>query len=241
MHAHAKAIEVLVPNPTTSGYTHLSANRVVERLTSNRTPPPPSDWLVGLRAKVMLISVTCNRKGQTDIFQISQSRRDDASGASSLDLIIISHKYGPSFKWHGDPFISILSAANTIPLTNDSIASDLGVALQHCTYWCDKWRPSTQFHNAHHTTPWEIIHDFAITTPCDVLVVVVVPAPTEQKTKFTAFNVRIFGETKSEISDVMKLLAKIFTRYEAAFMEEIRDKMDEAIQILLAAINSASP
>ncbi|CUT99867.1 actin binding protein anillin [Echinococcus multilocularis] len=37
MHPHANAAEVLVPNPTTSGNTHLSANRGVERLTSDTT------------------------------------------------------------------------------------------------------------------------------------------------------------------------------------------------------------
>ncbi|CDS36562.2 deoxyribonuclease [Echinococcus multilocularis] len=66
MHPHANAAEVLVPNPTTSGNTHLSANRGVERLTSDTTPPPPppSDWLVRLRVKVMFICVTCYREGQ---------------------------------------------------------------------------------------------------------------------------------------------------------------------------------
>ncbi|CDS36839.1 deoxyribonuclease [Echinococcus multilocularis] len=67
------------------------------------------------------------------------------------------------------------------------------------------------------------------------------PAPSEQKIKSAAFNVQVFGKSKSTKADVMKLLVDIFLRYHGAVIEEIRDNTDEAIQRLLTAINAASP
>nr|CDS23312.1 deoxyribonuclease 1 [Echinococcus granulosus] len=67
------------------------------------------------------------------------------------------------------------------------------------------------------------------------------PAPSEQKIKSAAFNVQVFGKSKSTKADVMKILVDIFRRYHGAVIEEIRDNTGEAIQRLLTAINAASP
>ncbi|CDS36561.1 deoxyribonuclease 1 2 [Echinococcus multilocularis] len=66
------------------------------------------------------------------------------------------------------------------------------------------------------------------------------PATSGQTVKSAAFNVQVFGKSKTQKRDVMQILVKIFLRYGGAIIEEIRDKTEDAITALLAEINAAS-
>ncbi len=73
-------------------------------------------------------------------------------------------------------------------------------------------------------------------TMLNVVSQIVVPQK-DIELKLAAFNVQTFGKTKMSKPSVVEILVKIFRRYDATFMQEIRDISGEAIQELLEKIN----
>ena len=63
----------------------------------------------------------------------------------------------------------------------------------------------------------------------------------ENETKnitIAAFNVQVFGKSKSEKEEVMEILAKTMRNFDIIAMQEIRDKSQTALPILIEKINS---
>jgi endonuclease/exonuclease/phosphatase family metal-dependent hydrolase len=58
--------------------------------------------------------------------------------------------------------------------------------------------------------------------------------------KVCSFNVQIFGQNKAKNPEVMKILGKIFSRYDLCLIQEIRDTNDASINALLKQINGKS-
>lgn len=57
--------------------------------------------------------------------------------------------------------------------------------------------------------------------------------------RVAAFNVQVFGQSKSDKPEVMANLVKIVRRYDAVIIQEIRDAAGTAIQELLDEVNAA--
>lgn len=58
--------------------------------------------------------------------------------------------------------------------------------------------------------------------------------------KISAFNIQIFGRSKSQKPEVMKQLVKILNRSDINFIQEIRDKSGSALRSLWAQTNQAN-
>jgi len=65
-------------------------------------------------------------------------------------------------------------------------------------------------------------------------------ATTGSTLKIGAFNIKTFGVSKMSDAPVVDVLVDICVRYDILLIQEIRDKSGEAIQDLLALVNSAS-
>src|SRR4030066_801265 len=60
----------------------------------------------------------------------------------------------------------------------------------------------------------------------------------ETKTaKIAAFNIQIFGKTKSDKTDVMTALTKIVREFDIVLIQEIRDASDQTIPNFIEKIN----
>ncbi|OWF35411.1 deoxyribonuclease-1-like [Mizuhopecten yessoensis] len=58
--------------------------------------------------------------------------------------------------------------------------------------------------------------------------------------RISAFNVKVFGQSKSNKADVMDILTKIVLRYDIILIQEIRDKAGTAILKLQQQVNNVS-
>ena len=56
--------------------------------------------------------------------------------------------------------------------------------------------------------------------------------------KIGAFNIQVFGASKSRKDDVMERLVDILTRYDIVLIQEIRDSSGRAILSLLGQLNA---
>ncbi|KAJ4923017.1 hypothetical protein JOQ06_015367 [Pogonophryne albipinna] len=56
-----------------------------------------------------------------------------------------------------------------------------------------------------------------------------------------AFNIRCFGTSKSEKSDVMDIIKEIVLRYDIILIQEVRDKDGTVTQSLMDLVNQGSP
>ncbi|KAL5960475.1 Deoxyribonuclease gamma [Taenia solium] len=66
------------------------------------------------------------------------------------------------------------------------------------------------------------------------------PAPSEESVKMAGFNVQVFGKTKSQKREVMKILGKIMERYDGVFVLEIRDTSGKAFPRLVNTVSDTS-
>jgi endonuclease/exonuclease/phosphatase family metal-dependent hydrolase len=58
-----------------------------------------------------------------------------------------------------------------------------------------------------------------------------------QTAEIAAFNIQIFGKTKSEKEDVMAVLTKLVREFDIVLIQEIRDASEQTIPTLVAEIN----
>lgn len=66
------------------------------------------------------------------------------------------------------------------------------------------------------------------------------PIERSEKLKIGAFNIQVFGSSKSRKEDVMQNLVEILTRYDIVLIQEIRDSSGTAIVSLLAQLNAVN-
>jgi len=59
--------------------------------------------------------------------------------------------------------------------------------------------------------------------------------------RMSAFNVQVFGRSKADKPEVMSELVRIFSRFDALFMQEIRDSSGESPLALLDQLNEGAP
>jgi deoxyribonuclease-1-like protein len=60
----------------------------------------------------------------------------------------------------------------------------------------------------------------------------------EEKLRIGAFNIQVFGTTKASKPEVMEVLGKIIRTYDVVAIQEIRDKTQTALPLLVERINS---
>jgi len=62
----------------------------------------------------------------------------------------------------------------------------------------------------------------------------------EEQLRIGAFNIQVFGKSKASKPEVMDVLGKIIRTYDVVAIEEIRDKSQTALPVLVDTVNSDS-
>jgi hypothetical protein len=83
-------------------------------------------------------------------------------------------------------------------------------------------------------------------TPSPIVTPTPIPSPTiipdgnqsEETLQIGAFNIQVFGTTKASKPEVMDVLGKIIRTYDIVAIQEIRDKSQTALPILVDTVNS---